>query len=245
MIKLSSSELDSFFYGTILGDSYFHNNSYICKQISSDLMEFKMDVVKKYVPYKTMTFREIDAYVDKNNVNHQKCYVLYVSGSRYLQKMYERMYSDGKLFYPSGLIKRMRPIGFAVWYADDGSTILVQKNETTGGAKSRRIQICTDYFSLEEHEAMQRDFSAIGYPTKIIDRKRRGQHRMQIMTKEGQSFIEMIEPYFKHFPSLSYKLDMGYRGESLKNRLYVSEEYYNLYNRISAHPSFIDRMSGR
>ena len=54
----------------------------------------------------------------------------------------------------------------------------------------------------------------------------------------------MIEEYFyKYFPSLLYKMDMGYRNESLKNRMYVIEEYESLYLKIKTHSSFIDRLS--
>ena len=39
-------------------------------------------------------------------------------------------------------LKKLTPIGFAMWYADDGTTILVGKNQTTSSARSRRVQFC-------------------------------------------------------------------------------------------------------
>lgn len=45
-----------------------------------------------------------------------------------------------------------------------------------------------------------------------------------------------------NFPSLLYKLDLGYRGKSLDKRRYVSIEYKECFNRISAHPQFKDRV---
>jgi hypothetical protein len=44
---------------------------------------------------------------------------------------------------------------------------------------------------------------------------------------------------------LLYKIDLGYRNESLLNRSYVSERYYNTYLKISAHPEFKDRLKNR
>ena len=41
-MKLNSTEVRSFFYGTLLGDSYIHNNTFYCKQISEDLIRFKL-----------------------------------------------------------------------------------------------------------------------------------------------------------------------------------------------------------
>lgn len=48
-----------------------------------------------------------------------------------------------------------------------------------------------------------------------------------------------------NFPSLLYKLDLGYRDKSLDKKRYVTEEYKNCFLRISAHPQFIDRVKER
>lgn len=45
-----------------------------------------------------------------------------------------------------------------------------------------------------------------------------------------------------NFPSLLYKLDLGYRNKSLDKKRYVMEEYKNCFIRISAHPQFVDRV---
>ena len=59
----------------------------------------------------------------------------------------------------------------------------------------------------------------------------------------AQKFLVDISPYFiKYFPSLLYKLDLGYRDSSLENRLYVSKEYHDLYLKISSHDLFVDRL---
>ena len=49
-MKLNSTEVRSFFYGTLLGDSYIHNNTFYCKQISEDLIRFKGKIIKQYIP---------------------------------------------------------------------------------------------------------------------------------------------------------------------------------------------------
>ena len=45
-MKLNHTELRSFFYGTLLGDSYIHNEVFYCKQITKDLIEFKAKIIK-------------------------------------------------------------------------------------------------------------------------------------------------------------------------------------------------------
>lgn len=244
-MKLNHSKLKSFFYGTLLGDSYIHNGIFYCKQVSKDLMYIKYRLLKKHLPNAVVKIKEYDAYTDKNGVHHQKYYQLSVSKCRYVKKLEKIFYPNGVKIYPEHAILKLDDFGFAMWYADDGTTILVQYNENTNSARSRRIQICTDNFTAEEHEKIKQDLEYLGYNIKIIDRARRGQLRIQI-NNPRQDFICNISDYFyKYFPSLLYKMDLGYRGQSLMNRTYVSERYYNTYLKISAHPEFKDRLKNR
>lgn len=107
--------------------------------------------------------------------------------------------------------------------------------------RSRRVQLCTDGFTQNEHLDIKSDLESFGYNVKIIDRARKGQMRIQI-NKPYQDFICSISNYFYYyFPSLLYKMDLGYRSLSL-NSSYVSEKYKSCYLKISAHPEFRDRI---
>ena len=44
-MKLNHTELRSFFYGTLLGDSYIHNGVFYCKQITESLVNFKFEII--------------------------------------------------------------------------------------------------------------------------------------------------------------------------------------------------------
>lgn len=243
-MKLNHSKLKSFFIGTLLGDSYIHNGVFYCKQISKDLIDFKYKIIKQYLPNSKISVKEYDGYTDKNGIFHQKYYQLSVSKSRYIKKLEKIFYPNGKKIYPANIILKLDSLGFAMWYADDGTTILVQRNQNTGGSKSRRIQICTDNFTPQEHLLIKKDLETFGFNIKIINRCRKNQQRIQINL--GQKFICQIADYFyKYFPSLLYKIDLGYRSSSLLKRNYVSEEYYKIYLKISAHPNFIDRLKIR
>ena len=194
------------------------------------------------MPDANVKIKEYEGYTDKNGVHHQKYYQLSASGSKYIKVLEKIFYPNGKKIYPEHAILKLDSFGFAVWYADDGTTILVQRNNTTGGSRSRRVQLCTDNFTPEEHIKIKDDLETLGYSVKIIDRARQGQLRIQL-NSPCQDFICDISDYFyKYFPTLLYKMDLGYRGTSLLSRAYVSERYYHTYLKISAHPEFKDRL---
>lgn len=161
-----------------------------------------------------------EEHTDKNGTHHQKYWLLSVNHPK-IKDLYEIFYKDGIKIYPTGAISKLDSLGFALWYADDGTTILVQINKQTKSAKNRRVQICTDSFTYEEHLQIKKELEKLGYTIKIVDRKRRGQVRTQINGKSAQKFICMLEESFINFPSLLYKLDLGYRDKSLDKRTYV------------------------
>lgn len=236
-MKLNHSELKSFFIGTLLGDSYIHNGIFCCKQISKDLIEFKKSIIETYLPKSKCRIIEHPEFIDKNGVHHKKCYELYVHRHKYIDKLYSIFYKDGKKVFPKGCISKLTPLGFAMWYADDGTTIIVQKG------KNRRVQLCTDNFTLEENICIKKELENLNYKIKIVDRTRKSQVRIQFNSPSFQSFICSISNYFyNYFPSLLYKMDLGYRGETLDSK-YVTPEYKNCYLKISAHPQFLNRLS--
>lgn len=242
-MKINATELRSFFYGTLLGDSYIHCNTFYCKQISKDLIFFKKKIIEENLPDAKVRVVEHDPYIDKNGVNHQKYYILSASKSEYIKKLSKLFYVNGKKVLPR-VLDKLTPLGYAMWYADDGTTILVQYNSTTGSSKSRRVQFCTDSFSEDDHVYLKEHFEALGHKVLIV--RRNNLFRLQLNAIGVQQFFLSIGEYFyNYFPSLLYKMDLGYRNESLKKRKYVSEDYENFYLKISAHPIFKDRLKDR
>lgn len=238
-MEIKEEEFMGFLYGTLLGDSYLHNGSFCCVQISKDLMEFKRKMFEKFMPEVKISYRVIPASV-KNGVTRQETYSMWISGSPLFAKLQQKFYPNGKKIIPEGIFKELGPLGFAMLYADDGTTVLVQAPGGNQSSKNRRIQICTDCFSLEEQERMRNELKDLGYETSLS--KRGLLYRLNIKIVTGIKLLEMIEPYFyEFFPSLLYKIDVGYRGESLKNRRYVSETYEKTFYKISAHPLFKNR----
>ena len=236
---LENKELNSFFIGTLLGDSYIHNGVFYCKQISKDLIDFKYQFIKDNLKDSRLKITEYNEYIDKYNVHHQKYWVLSLNHS-IVNKLHQIFYNNDKKIYPNHSILQLTPLGFSMWYADDGTTILVQINKNSGQARSRRVQICTDNFTLNEHSLIIEDLKSLNYYPKCIDRFRNNQYRIQL-NNNFQEFICMLEDNFLKFPSLLYKLDLGYRNKSLQSRN-VLDKYRKCFERISAHPQFKDRI---
>lgn len=93
------SKLESFFIGTLLGDSYIYHNVFGCKQISKDLIEFKANFIREHLPDAEVTIKEHDSYIDKHGVNHQKFYLLEVKHPK-MKELYNYFYPNGKKNLP-------------------------------------------------------------------------------------------------------------------------------------------------
>lgn len=243
-MKLTGRELKDFFVGCLLGDAGLHNGSFNVKQISKDLIEFKYNIIKENFPEAKVKIQEYSGYQDKIGTNHQKYYQLYVSPNEYFKKLEKEFYPNGKKIVPIKYLRGLSIIGYAMWYADDGTTILVQKNSKTGSSKTRRVQFCTDNFIPQDTINLQKMISKQFGKTSLVKRKI-DMFRIQINGKDSQRFIISISDFFyNHFPSMLYKMDMGYRGSTLDS-VYVLPEYRELYFKISTHNDFKDRLKDR
>ena len=209
------------------------------------MIDFKKKIFGHYVAYSKVT--KYDQYTDKYGVNHQETYELYVTANQYLKKI-DTQFSQG---VTRKILERLDTLGLAIWYADDGTTVLIGKNEKTGGSKRRRFQICTDRYSEKEVDVIIEYFRNV-YGYNVSKKRRRdNEFRVQINGKDAQKFLKMIYPYFEeYFPSLLYKMDLGYRGSSLENEAYVLPSYKDLFSKMQnywmqIHPLFVDRMKDR
>lgn len=240
-MKLNHSQLKSFIVGNLLGDGNLHNGAFITGQINEDLIKFKEKIFNQYVGFAGSKIVFKQSHIDKHGVNRKDTWRLYVSPTRYFKEFESRWYKPKKVV-PTEDLKYLDKLGLAIWFADDGTTIQVGYNQTNGSSNRRRVLICTDSFTLDEIDALRKQLKVMGYDTSIKTH-RVNRYRIQILGKSAQEFMLDISPYFiQYFPSLLYKLDLGYRGDSLNNELYVLKEYKELFLKISSHPNFRDRI---
>lgn len=239
-MKLNSTRIRSFMIGNLLGDGNLHNGAFITGQINEELINFKKRIFERYFGFSKTKIKFVENHT-KDGINRKDTWRIYVSPNIYFKNMEKEFYQPKKTV-TSEILNDLCPLGLAIWFADDGTTIQVGYNKTTGSSMRRRVQLCTDNFTYNEVKIISDYFNKKYGRTSIIDRGNNS-YRIQINNIDAQKFLKDIAPYFiKYFPTLLYKLDMGYRGISLDNNLYVTEEYKNLYLKISSHPLFIDRI---
>ena len=240
-MKLNQSQLKSFLVGNLLGDGNLHNGAFITGQINEDLINFKEGIFNQYMGFAGSKITYKEAYTDEKGVSRKDTWRLYISPTIYFKEFESKWYQPKKIVDLDD-IQYLDKLGLAIWFADDGTTIHVGYNETTGSASRRRVQFCTDSFTLEEIKSLCVILNSKGYETSIITRAS-NVYRIQINGKSAQKFMLDISNYFiNYFPSMLYKLDLGYRGTSLDNKVYVTPEYKELYLKISSHPNFRDRI---
>lgn len=242
-MKMNSTDYRSFIFGCILGDGSLKHGTFYTSQTDEDLIRFKEKVFNRNC--------NTNVTVTKHRYKNKKdVYGLYVSSNEYLKKLCNRycrqLISTHRVNVTSDLLHKLTPLGIAIWFADDGTTILVGK--TSEKIKSRRVQFCTDRYSYDEVLTIQSYFKKRYGGCSLIKRKD-GVYRVQLSLDGAMKMFLEIQNYFiKYFPSLLYKLDLGYRNvtangfshsgfEAVKN--YIS----NTYNIISSYPQFRDRLS--
>lgn len=257
MNQLKSSEFKSFIYGTLLGDSSIHNKShrrFDCGQIKEDLVLYKKDLIETQLT-NCVTNYKVQNYLQKDGRKRQPLYRLTIQHD-YFRKIRKRFYKNGIKRVDIDILNALDSRGLAVWFADDGTTNFIGLEKYKAGKISRlnnrRVEICTDGFLKEDVVIIQKYFNTLlnTDDTKIINRDYKDLnndnptgYRIRLANHAIQPFFMMIKNEFiKNYPSLLYKLDLGFRNESLDWRRYVSEDYQNLYEEISAHPEFIDRL---
>jgi len=257
MNQLKSSEFKAFIYGTMLGDSYIHKVSHRrfgCGQVKEDVILYKKKIIetqlnKCIINYKAQNYKQ------KDGRNRQTLYRLAIQHD-YFRKIRERFYKNGIKRVDTKILEALDTRGLAIWFADDGTTNFIglekYKAHKIDRLNNRRVEICTDGFLKEDVVLIKKYFDKLlnTDDTKIINRDYKDKsnnnptgYRIRLANHVIQPFFMLIKDEFiNNYPSMLYKLDLGFRNESLDWRRYVSEEYQNLYEEISAHPEFIDRM---
>jgi hypothetical protein len=242
-LKLKSSELKAFIHGTMLGDSKIERNGKVfsSKQISKDLIDFKYQIMLDHFGEKAVSYKTTPAHFC-GKWNHQELFEVRVK-HEYFKKMFPKFYNGERKFLSMDQLKPLTNLGLALWFADDGTTILLGRK--SGKIKNRRVLLCTECYNYEEHLIIQKYFRLFhGYDVRIVGRDngdgKKGKFRISFTLLDAQDFLTKIGPYFiKYFPSLLYKLDMGYRDF---NSTRITKNYSEFFNEcVKTHSSFIDR----
>ena len=219
---MNSSELKGYLTGLIFGDARIDNG--VTKRA------IRMRSINKDFIYKIKSDLESCSNFDivvnfhqgkwANGCNHKDNWELYIKAHPYFAKKYHHFYDDYKHRVASKeALSWLTPNGLANWYMSDGYVCLVGKS--ANNIRSRRIDICTDRYSLETVEAMSRMLKdKFNLNCSII--KRDKFRRLRIQQSSYETFINLVKPYM--VDSMMYKLYLGYEYQPV----WMSDENWQI-----------------
>lgn len=199
--------------GMLLGDA--------CIQKDGRMVIGHGEQQREYVEYKKQLLQNFFTVVNyeqtinlKNKQFKQigiKCYA-----NDYLKNMRKIFYKKNKEINMRQL-KKLNPLGLALWYMDDGSLIFQRKN---GVIESRKGYLNTQCFSREENEIMVQYFKEV-YDINCKIHLDKGMCRLYFNSSELKKLIKIIEPYV--IDSMKYKICMRYGKNKSKENLCKKE----------------------
>lgn len=131
--------------------------------------------------------------------------VLRLSITPYTKLIRKIIYTPKKTFTMK-LLKKLTPLGIAIWYMDDGSLVF-QKDKKTGMLESRKGYLNTQGYTIEENELMKQYFKeTFNIECKI--HKDDTNCRLYFNSTELKKLIKIINPFI--IDSMKYKICMRY-----------------------------------
>lgn len=198
-----NKKLEGFFAGCILGDGSiskrqgrvtpYYRESHSLEQLP--YLEWKRSFVEEVVTCKT--YEIFDKKLGKN------FYMFESRASKNLESIYQLSKSS-----VSDVLKKLTPLGLAVWFMDDG-TIYNAKDKKTKEYNTFNVTLGTYRFNYEEHLIIQKWFNDMfGFDARIA-KKRVDTYNIRFTVKDSTTFLQMTKQYAH--PSLMYKWDVKCR----------------------------------
>lgn len=209
LINTLNREQFGLIIGSLLGDASIpkrlknNGNHYIDithseKQL--DYLKYKIEIFKKYgFKVSSIYKRKVKTYIEYS------VHIYFEKNPKILNTLRWWFYNTGKKYFTYNMIKKLTPLGMAIWYMDDGSrTIHYNKNHDQ--IKSRELYLST-YLSREEHKNIIKYFNNLGINLKEV--KDRQKYRLRMNATNAKLFIPIIKPYI--CPSMLYKINLQYK----------------------------------
>lgn len=223
---MKSSELKGFLTGLLIGDGTINKGvtkrSFAIKSIDKNFIDLISKEINSCTNFKS-DIKFTKAHYSCG-CNHKDCWEFIIKAHPYFNKIYHKFYDDYRHRIISKYIpKYLTPYGVAMWYMSDGYVCLVGK--TKGFIKNRRIDLCTDRYTKQEVENLQKIMqNKFKVNCGII--KRDKFYRLRIKSESYETFINLIYPYM--IPSMYYKIYLAYDNKPS----WMSENFWNLQNSI-------------
>lgn len=216
-----SNEVVQIAIGGLLGDSHIRKKKWTdvdgnTRQGNSQIIIAHGDKQLEYLRWKMEKFGDLwNGEVRQREGKWGTTYAAETKCSNAFNPFHELIGTPKKV--TRKLLNLLDPLGLAIWYQDDG-TLMIEYHKRLDGTyaiKRRRIALCTECFSLEEHYIMQQYFKVV-WDIDVAIFKIAGKHRLSMNYENSKRFVEIIKEHVH--PSLSYKIDFN-RERDYRNAL--------------------------
>lgn len=217
--------------GTLLGDSWATSHGHFgCEQVTLELISYKRQLLEEYLnrEINISERKRVGVVIEGRKINPSKTYTVR-AGDASFKKFYNIFYKDNRKRLTYSLLKRISPEGIALWIMDDGYLDYKKSNNT------RYMSICTDSYTLQEHELIIRMFKEAYDIECYIRYHQRNKWaepkpRITFNGKNAQKLVALIYEFV--LPCFYYKLDLKY----LKmDRVNINPEYRAAIEYMSQH----------
>ena len=203
--------------GMVLGDACIEKTGRLSLghgEKQREYLDFKADLLQN--------FFNVKKYERTINLNGKEFIQvgLRTNQTPYLRQLRKVLYKPNKEINLRQL-KKLTPLGIALWYMDDGSLLFQRDKE--GKIESRKAYLNTQGFSREENEIMVNYFKDEWNINCKIHRDK-NYYRLYFNSTELKKLIEIIKPFIIN--SMNYKICMRY-GKNKKNENLCSKECSN------------------
>lgn len=235
---MKSSELKGVLTGLLIGDGSIDKGvtkrAFRIKSINKEFIDTISEEINSCTNFKTFIKHYPAKY--SGGCNHKEYWEFTIKSHPYFNKIYHKFYNDYRQRIISKYIpKYLTPYGVALWYMSDGYVCLVGKNK--GIIKNRRVDFCTDRYSYNEVESLQKMMlHKFKIHCSII--KRGNFYRLRVSMKSYEDFFNLIYPYI--IPTMQYKLYLGYEYKPI----WMSDNMWNIQNSIKSAITLTDNAEG-
>ena len=235
---MNSSELKGYLTGLIIGDGCIESGitkrAFAIKSINYNFIK-KIEADLKSCTIFNINIRHTPEHFSYG-CNHKESWELRIKAHPYFAKKYHHFYDDNRnRIISKEAMSWLTPNGLANWYMSDGYVCLVGK--TKGIITNRRMDICTDRYSLETIEKLSNLlYDKFEIHTSIVKRERF--HRIRISNRSYINFINLIRPYVVR--GFEYKLYLGYEQKPI----WMSDDFWNYQQNLNSAIALTSNVEG-
>lgn len=181
----------SMLIGSLLGDGNITNErfQYTHSRKQKEYAQLKLDILSNILGEKPIRDTKVPILYKGELIEYDAVYCQTLS-NKYLSYLYDVFYKNNKKIFPYDfLINRLDACGLAFWFMDDGSN---------------HQDICTQSFTLEEHDLMRKLFDE-KFGIKINRHADGKLYSTYIPVESWDRFVSLIRPHV--IPLFDYKLN--------------------------------------